>query len=121
MTLYSKNGSIPYPFTDGTNGWIEVPEKPAAPEGKEVVWWYPPGWVIRDPKPAVANVSYDVRDETGNVVSSEVKPSDWSWNQSTETWTPYPLPSAEIVIEATDVIFSVSDNSIASGSDTVIV
>jgi hypothetical protein len=50
--LYSKNGSIPKPETDGTDGWIEVPDEPAAPEGKEVIWWYPPGWVIRDPKPA---------------------------------------------------------------------
>ena len=62
--LYSKNGSIPKPETDGTEGWIEVPEQPNCPEGKEVVWWYPPGWVIRDPKPA------------GN----------WSWSQSQEQW-----------------------------------
>ena len=62
--LYSKNGSIPKPETDGTEGWIEVPDAPECPEGKEVVWWYPPGWVIRDPKPE------------GN----------WSWSQSTEQW-----------------------------------
>lgn len=62
--LYSKNGSIPKLETDGTEGWIEVPDAPTAPEGKEVVWWYPPGWVIRDPKPA------------GN----------WSWSQSQEQW-----------------------------------
>jgi len=60
----SKNGSIPKPETDGTEGWIEVPDTPECPEGKEVVWWYPPGWVIRDPKPE------------GN----------WSWSQSTEQW-----------------------------------
>lgn len=62
--LYSKNGSIPKPETDGTDGWIEVPDAPIAPEGKEVVWWFPPGWVIRDPKPE------------GN----------WSWSQSQEQW-----------------------------------
>jgi hypothetical protein len=62
--LYSKNGSIPYDFTDGTEGWIEVPDMPIAPEGKEVVWWYPPGWVIRDPAPG----------------------EDYAWNQTTETW-----------------------------------
>ena len=65
--LYSKNGSIPKAETDGTEGWIEVPDAPECPEGKEVVWWSPPGWVIRDPKPA------------GN----------WSWSQSQEQWVEY--------------------------------
>lgn len=71
--LYSKNGSIPYPYTDGTDGWIEVPDKPEAPEGKEVVWWYPPGWVIRDPQPP----------EEENV--------KWSWSQSQEQWVRHEL------------------------------
>lgn len=71
--LYSKNGSIPYPYTDDTDGWIEVPDKPEAPEGKEVVWWYPPGWVIRDPQPP----------EEENV--------KWSWSQSSEQWIRYEL------------------------------
>jgi hypothetical protein len=62
--LYSKNGSIPKTETDGTEGWDEVPDAPDCPEGKEVIWWFPPGWVIRDPKP------------TGN----------WSWSQSQEQW-----------------------------------
>lgn len=66
--LYSKNGSIPKPQTDGTDGWIEVPEPPIAPEGKEVIWLYPPGWVVRDPKPAAT--------ENG----------DWSWIQSEQKW-----------------------------------
>jgi hypothetical protein len=65
--MYSKNGSIPKPETDGTEGWIEVPDQPECPAGKEVVWWYPPGWVIRDPKPE------------GN----------WSWSQSQEQWVEY--------------------------------
>jgi hypothetical protein len=65
--MYSKNGSIPKAETDGTEGWIEVPDAPECPEGKEVVWWYPPGWVIRDPKPE------------GN----------WSWSQSQEQWVEY--------------------------------
>jgi len=68
--MYSKNGSIPKLETDGTDGWIEVPDAPECPEGKEVVWWYPPGWVIRDPKP------------DGN----------WSWSQSQEQWVEYVLP-----------------------------
>ena len=65
--MFSKNGSIPKVETDGTDGWIEVPDAPECPEGKEVVWWYPPGWVIRDPKP------------DGN----------WSWSQSQEQWVEY--------------------------------
>ena len=68
--MYSKNGSIPKPETDGTEGWIEVPDAPECPEGKEVVWWYPPGWVIRDSKPE------------GN----------WSWSQSQEQWVEYTVP-----------------------------
>ena len=65
--MFSKNGSIPKAETDGTDGWIEVPDAPECPDGKEVVWWYPPGWVIRDPKPE------------GN----------WSWSQSQEQWVEY--------------------------------
>jgi hypothetical protein len=65
--MYSKNGSIPKAETDGTDGWIEVADAPECPDGKEVVWWYPPGWVIRDPKPV------------GN----------WSWSQSQEQWVEY--------------------------------
>lgn len=84
--LYSRNGSIPqtldellhqvsnvYTNPEQKTNWIAVPDKPEAPEGKEVVWWYPPGWVIRDPKPA---------DEEG------IK---WSWSQSTEQWVRYDL------------------------------
>ena len=86
--MYSKNGSIPKPETDGTEGWIEVPDEPACPEGKEVVWWYPPGWVIRDPKPE------------GN----------WSWSQSQEQWVEY------TIIETVDisVLESVQINTITS-------
>jgi len=79
--LYSKNGSIPKPETDGTEGWIEVPDAPEAPEGKEVVWWYPPSWVIRDPKPE------------GN----------WSWNQTQERWVNLDIIK-ETQISATDQI-----------------
>ena len=86
--MFSKNGSIPKPETDGTEGWIEVPDQPECPEGKEVVWWYPPGWVIRDPKPE------------GN----------WSWSQSTEQWVEHVLQTEqiqEIVPEQIQIIDSV--------------
>ena len=83
--MFSKNGSIPKAETDGTEGWIEVPDAPECPEGKEVVWWYPPGWVIRDPKPA------------GN----------WSWSQSQEQWV-------EIVQVTEQVITSESISSLDS-------
>ena len=51
--MYSKNGSIPKPETDGTEGWIEVADAPEAPEGKEVIWCFPPGWIVRDVMPTV--------------------------------------------------------------------
>lgn len=67
--LYSKLGSIPKPETDGTDGWIEVNDPPIAGDGQEVVWWFPPGWVVRPIKPE------------GN----------WSWSQSTEQWVEYTI------------------------------
>jgi len=88
--MYSKNGSIPKPETDGTDGWIEVPDEPVCPDGKEVVWWYPPGWVIRDPKPA------------GN----------WSWSQSQEQWVEYTVQ--EITTVEVSVLESVQINTITS-------
>lgn len=86
--MFSKNGSIPKAETDGTDGWIEVADAPECPEGKEVVWWYPPGWVIRDPKPE------------GN----------WSWSQSEEQWVEYVIPQ-EVTIE---ILESVQVNVISS-------
>ena len=88
--LYSKLGSIPKPETDGTEGWIEVPEAPAAPEGKEVVWWFPPGWVIRDPKPE------------GN----------WNWSQSEEKWVEAVVETEadaenEVVVEGSEEVGAV--------------
>jgi hypothetical protein len=83
--MYSKNGSIPKAETDGTDGWIEVDDAPECPAGKEVVWWSPPGWVIRDIKPA------------GN----------WSWSQSEERWVEYVLPDVQTVdvtaLSSTDI------------------
>ena len=81
--LYSKNGSIPKPQTDGTDGWVEVPEPPVAPAGKEVVWWCPPGWVVRDLKPA------------------ETETTDFSWSQTEERWVEYTKPVAEETVVVT--------------------
>jgi hypothetical protein len=78
MTLYSKFGSIPKPETDGTAGWITVPEPPIAGEGEEVVWWFPPGWVVRPVMPVKDGFTY-------------------SWSQSNEQWMEHP------VIENTDL------------------
>jgi hypothetical protein len=77
--LYSKNGSYPYPFTDGSDGWEEVADKPEAPEGKEVIWWSPPGWVIRDPEPA------------------QIEGSVCKWSQSEEQWVRYSIVNPEVV------------------------
>jgi hypothetical protein len=49
--LFSKLGSYPKPETDGTEGWIEVPDAPEVPEGKQLAWLNGE-WVVRDPKPA---------------------------------------------------------------------
>lgn len=48
--MWSKNGSYPQLSTDGTPGWIEVPDMPEPVEGKEIVWLNNE-WVVRDPKP----------------------------------------------------------------------
>lgn len=74
MTLYSKNGSIPYPYKDDSEGWVEVPEPPVPGEGEEVVWWCPPGWVVRPVKPD----------------------GDWTWSQSDESWVSYPVDPPEL-------------------------
>jgi hypothetical protein len=65
--LYTKNGSIPQETPDDTEGWVEAPDKPDCPEGKEVVWlnWE---WIIRDPKP------------------TETTYSKWKWNHDNKEW-----------------------------------
>ena len=80
--FYSKLGSIPKPETDGTDGWIEVNDPPIAGDGQEVVWWYPPGWVVRPIKPE------------GN----------WSWSQSTEQWVEYTIETIDVQTTSTDTI-----------------
>jgi len=90
--MYSKNGSIPKAETDGTEGWIEVPDAPEATEGKEVVWWYPPGWVIRDPKPV------------GN----------WSWSQSQEQWVEIVQVTEQIQVITSESISSLDSSDISS-------
>ena len=80
--LYSKLGSIPKPETDGTDGWIEVPDAPQCPEGKEVVWWSNE-WVIRDPRPT---------DRAG---------FQWNWNHGDKVWieSAYPMTATEETIQ----------------------
>lgn len=72
MPLFTKNGSIPSPQTDGTDGWILVGDKPACPDGKEVVWlnWE---WLVRDPKPT---------DSEGY---------QWNWSHADKAWIEYAL------------------------------
>ena len=98
--MYSKNGSIPKPETDGTEGWIEVPDMPDAPEGKEVVWWYPPGWVIRDPKPM------------------EREGYKWSWSQSSEQWVEYALPETVAKVATSTDISALNSLDISSLTST---
>lgn len=99
--LYSKNGSIPKPETDGTEGWIEAPYPPEAPEGKEVVWlnWR---WLIRDPKPV---------DREGY---------RWKWNDDQGQWIEYQLPNiTEQVIETEQVQALSSSDVIALTSEQI--
>ena len=78
MPLFSKNGSIPKPQPDGTDGWVLVPEMPACPDGKEVVWlnWE---WIIRDPKPA---------DRAG---------WQWNWNHADRAWVESAWGTVEVI------------------------
>lgn len=86
--LYSKLGSIPKPETDGTEGWIEVPDAPECPEGKEVVWWGSE-WVIRDPKPA---------DRAGY---------QWNWQHDTRSWVEGAWPqTATAEIAPIEIVFA---------------
>lgn len=94
--LYTKNGSIPKPETDGTEGWLEVPMPPEAPEGKEVVWlnWR---WLIRDPKPV---------DREGY---------RWKWNDDQGQWIEYQLPNS-VVIEQVITIDSAQIDALSSSN-----
>jgi hypothetical protein len=91
--LYTKNGSIPKPETDGTEGWIEVEMPPEAPEGKEVVWlnWQ---WVVRDPKPV---------DREGY---------RWKWNHDQMQWVEYQLPGVTAL--PTDPLPAITSDQISA-------
>lgn len=90
--LYTKNGSIPKPETDGTEGWLEVEMPPEAPEGKEVVWlnWQ---WVVRDPKP-IDRDNYR-----------------WKWNHDAYQWIEYKLFNVELT---TEQVITLSSDQIQS-------
>lgn len=80
MKLYSKLGSVPKTDTDGTEGWEEVPLPPTPGEGEELIWWSPPGWVIRPVKPA---------QREGYV---------WDWSQSQGLWVESPLAAPDAIV-----------------------
>jgi hypothetical protein len=97
MPLYTKNGSIPSPQTDGTDGWILVGDKPACPDGKEVVWlnWE---WIVRDPKPT---------DREGY---------QWNWNHGDKAWVECVLAGAvePLVALTTEQIQSLSTDQLSN-------
>jgi len=94
--LYSKNGSIPKTETDGTEGWIEVEVAPTPGEGQEVVWWFPPGWVVRPVCPNEPGMKYD-------------------WSQSEQMWIATPVEEVLQVIEIdTDIISNASATEVIS-------
>jgi hypothetical protein len=96
--LYSKLGSIPKPETDGTAGWIEVSDPPTAGDGQEVVWWYPPGWVVRPVKPAATDTT------------------DWSWSQSQEQWVEYTVVEQTSQTDQADIVTTITGST---GNDTI--
>jgi len=67
MPLYSFKGHYPVEQIDNNKGWYEVPDKPVAPEGKEVAW-VNAEWVVRDPKP---------QDRAGY---------QWNWSHNDMAW-----------------------------------
>jgi hypothetical protein len=95
MPLYTKNGSIPSPQTDGTEGWVLVGDKPACPDGKEVVWlnWE---WIVRDPKPT---------DSEG---------FQWNWNHGDKAWVECALPTQEVVALTSEQISALSTTQISN-------
>jgi hypothetical protein len=95
--LYSKNGSIPKPETDGTEGWVQVPDAPECPDGKEVVWWGSE-WVIRDPKP-VDRAGYQ-----------------WNWNHGDKAWVEcaYPVTATEEIIVEVVTADSIGGDSLGA-------
>ena len=101
MPLYTKNGSIPSPQTDGTDGWVLVGDKPACPDGKEVVWlnWE---WIVRDPKPT---------DSEGY---------QWNWNHADKAWVECALPSqvTEVVALTTEQLSSLSTAQLSNLTTT---
>jgi hypothetical protein len=95
MPLYTKNGSIPSPQTDGTEGWVLVGDKPACPDGKEVVWlnWE---WIVRDPKP-VDSPGYQ-----------------WNWNHADKAWVDYKLPDVPVETLTSEQIQALSTEQVSS-------
>ena len=71
--LYSKNGSYPQATPDhDEEGWDKIIDKPEpAPDGMEIVWHYPPGWVVRIPQPAA------------------IPGAIWKWEQMMSRWVSY--------------------------------
>ena len=95
MPLYTKNGSIPSSQTDGTEGWVLVGDKPACPDGKEVVWlnWE---WIVRDPKP-VDSPGYQ-----------------WNWNHADKAWVDCKLPDAPVETLTSEQIQALSTEQVSS-------
>lgn len=91
--MWTKNGSIPQAETDGTEGWLEVPDAPECPDGKEVIWlnWE---WVVRGPKPD---------DREG---------FRWKWNHDAMQWIEYPIPDYEAEQITTEQVIALTSDSI---------
>ena len=95
--MFSKNGSIPKPETDGTEGWVEVPDAPEVPEGKELAWLNGE-WVVRDPKPA---------DRLGY---------QWNWAHEAQSWVEceYPATAPEAPVEPIAELTVITEPTVSS-------
>ena len=102
MALYSFKGHYPVEQIDNQTGWYEVPDRPVAPEGKQVAW-VNAEWVVRDPKP---------EDRPGY---------QWNWSASDKDWVEYALPQAEeVVVQPPSVdSLTISDSLTLSDSLTI--
>lgn len=102
--MFSKNGSIPKTETDGTEGWVEVPDAPEVPQGKEVAWLNGE-WVVRDPKPD---------DRPGY---------QWNWAHEAQSWVEceYPATAPEAPVEPPAVPIDVVTPSASATVDSAFI
>jgi hypothetical protein len=101
MPLYSFKGHYPVEQIDNNKGWYEVPDKPVAPENKQVSW-INGEWIVREPKP---------EDRQG---------WQWNWDNEKLNWVEFPyrqtIEDGWVWVETVD-----SETGMVSGGDWEII